>query len=269
MIKDRIAIFLIPFMVSMLLLIGFITVLAESLSFLENNPELKARLVRWEQEAPEEVQMEIQVIRRGGAISGAYAAYSLRKMGDRAKGAILVLIEAFKNRTTLEWRRTIGGALVGYPSPTSLANEAAIALGEIGKPAVEPLIFALMDEDSDIRMGAARALGWIKDPRAVEPLIFALTDKDKRVRFNASEALGKLNARRAVEPLISELKDNDKDIRRIAALALGEIKDPRAIEPLISTLKDEASDVRDAAARALHAIDPDWTKSEAAKKANP
>ena len=44
-----------------------------------------------------------------------------------------------------------------------LRREAAEALVKIGdKRAVEPLIQALKDEDSDVRGGAARALGKIR-----------------------------------------------------------------------------------------------------------
>ncbi|MFQ6054633.1 MAG: HEAT repeat domain-containing protein [Methanosarcinales archaeon] len=52
-------------------------------------------------------------------------------------------------------------------------GSAAIALGEIGEPAVEPLIKALGDR---VREKAAIALGEIGDARAVEPLIKALRD---------------------------------------------------------------------------------------------
>lgn len=161
----------------------------------------------------------------------------------------------------------------------------------IGKPAVEPLIAALKDKDSDVRKKAAEALGKIKDSRAgeallatfkdeitdvrqyaaealgkigysraVEPLIAVLKDKNEfdSVREEAAEALGELKDNRAVEPLIAALKDKDrythKYIRKKAAEALGKIKDSRAVEPLIAALKDEDSGVRSRAAKALGEI---------------
>jgi len=72
---------------------------------------------------------------------------------------------------------------------------AALALGKIGKPAVEPLIAALKDKDSRVRYSAAWALGKIGDKRAVEPLIAALKDKDSTVRRDAAWALTKITGK--------------------------------------------------------------------------
>lgn len=58
--------------------------------------------------------------------------------------------------------------------------------------AVEPLIAALKDKDSGVRMFAASSPGSIKDPWAVEPLIAALKDKDEKVRQAAAKALKKI-----------------------------------------------------------------------------
>jgi HEAT repeat protein len=235
------------------------------------HPELKARLLQWEAEAPPDVKREIDILRESGdAVGKEDAAARLNKMGKRAQGAILVLIETF--RDTREPR------LDGH----SPAGAAARALGKIGDPAVEPLIAALEDENSDVRFFAAVALkeikdpravdpligalkdenpvvreyvaGWlgeIKDPRAVEALIAALKDKDSVVRASAMHALGAIGDPRAVAPLIAALKRGDWGDRESAAYALGEIKDPRAFEPLIAALKDNHELVRKSAAHAL------------------
>ncbi|MGB9872500.1 MAG: HEAT repeat domain-containing protein, partial [Anaerolineae bacterium] len=58
---------------------------------------------------------------------------------------------------------------------------------------VKGLIKALgYEKDWEIRRDAARALGELKDARAVEPLIAALKDKDSDVREAAAEALDRL-----------------------------------------------------------------------------
>jgi HEAT repeat protein len=56
---------------------------------------------------------------------------------------------------------------------------------------------------------AADALGEIKDTRAVGPLIQALKDNDSFVRMSAAGALGDINDTRAVEPLIHALTDDN------------------------------------------------------------
>jgi HEAT repeat protein len=84
-------------------------------------------------------------------------------------------------------------------------------LGEIGAPAVEPLIEALKDESYFVRISAVQALGKIKDPRAVVPLIQALKDKDFNVREKTVEALAELADPRAVVTLVHLLEDRQDE----------------------------------------------------------
>jgi hypothetical protein len=70
--------------------------------------------------------------------------------------------------------------------------KAADELVNIGKPAVEPLIKALKNNETRIYHGAIYALGEIKDPRAIEPLIKALEDKDLSIREIAVNALERI-----------------------------------------------------------------------------
>jgi HEAT repeat protein len=168
---------------------------------------------------------------------------------------------------------------------------AAVALGAIGDArAVEPLIAALKDEDSGVRLWAAKALdaiGWKPETGeaealyliaqrkwdgcvkigapAVEPLIAALKGEDWRVREAAAEALGKVGDARAVEPLIAALKDGDSDVRKAAAEALAKIGAP-AVEPLIAALKGEDWRVREAAAEALVNIYREGRLTEAQRR---
>ena len=93
--------------------------------------------------------------------------------------------------------------------------------------AVELLIKALKDSDSDVREAAALALGKIGDKRTVEPLIKALKDSNRWVCAFAALALGKIGDKRAVGPLIKALKDSNKAVRNAAVWALGEIGDKR------------------------------------------
>ena len=110
----------------------------------------------------------------------------------------------------------------------------------------------------------AKRYSEIGDERAVEPLIQALKDKDSDVREVAAEVLVKIGEP-AVEPLIQALKDENQFVRWGAALALGEIGDERAVEPLINALKDEDSDVRMEAAEALDQMG--WKPGYATEKA--
>ncbi|MBI5902571.1 MAG: HEAT repeat domain-containing protein [Deltaproteobacteria bacterium] len=103
------------------------------------------------------MKKEISTLRASkDAVAKGYAAIRLGGMGERAKGAIGALIETLRDNTHLQWMPN-GGS-------TSPRDEAARALGRIGKPAVEPLIdfiAALKDTDYGVRRGAAKALGTI------------------------------------------------------------------------------------------------------------
>ena len=102
--------------------------------------------------------------------------------------------------------------------------EAVMALARIGKPAVEPLIQSLKNEDRSTRFSAAVALGKIGDPRAIEPLIQALRDEAWNVRIAVAAALGEIGDERAVEPLTQALNDDNEDVQMGAKKALEKIK---------------------------------------------
>jgi nitrite reductase/ring-hydroxylating ferredoxin subunit len=131
---------------------------------------------------------------------------------------------------------------------------AASALARIGTPAVEPLIVALDDKDSVVRLRAAWALGRIGDGRAAGKLVRTLRDGDWSVRMHAAGALGALRARDATDELLLLLRDKNPDVRRHVIGALTKIADPASADRLGDTLKDTDWRVRMGAALALTAI---------------
>src|SRR6185369_11864813 len=92
---------------------------------------------------------------------------------------------------------------------TTPGERAAVALSQIGREAVDPLIGALRSSAWQARANAAFALGLIHDDRVIEPLISATRDPEARVREKASWSLGLVGDHRAVEPLSVVLKDTD------------------------------------------------------------
>ena len=63
------------------------------------------------------------------------------------------------------------------------------ALQNIGEPALSVLIDSLESKNEMIRLGSARALGLLGDPRSVEPLIIATRDDNEKVRWAALGSL--------------------------------------------------------------------------------
>lgn len=126
-------------------------------------------------------------------------------------------------------------------------------LVRIGRPAVEPLLAVLNDQNPNVRAGAARALGKIGDVRALDALVFRLRfDDDVEVRKSAVWALH-IGGARAVGPLIEALRDPDEWVRFGAVIVLAKIGQP-AVLSLIGALKENRPVVRASAAETLGRI---------------
>ncbi len=131
----------------------------------------------------------------------------------------------------------------------------ASARGAWEIPPVKRLIDCLKKDDDPLaRRRAAWWLGEHESRKAVGPLIDALEDRSSDVRLVAGWALGEIKDTKAIYPLIDVLKrDGDPLVREMAALALGEIEDPDALPPLFRAF-DQEEDLRGAIIWALGEI---------------
>ena len=118
-----------------------------------------------------------------------------------------------------------------------LQREAVQVLAGIGdERAIQPMIQALKKEpELDADLGYS--LGLMGEP-AVEPLIRALGDEDPNVRVRAAEALGRIGDKRAVVPLTDALNDENEMVRTFAKLGLKSIGSQRE-NTLIATYGKE------------------------------
>ena len=137
----------------------------------------------------------------------------------------------------------------------SLRCEASGALGKIEDPRiVGSLIEALNDRNLCVREAAAKSLREVGKP-AVDPLVESLRDENYDVCFRSIVLLGEIGDGRAVEPLVGVLRNFELwALRFEAARSLGLIKDPRAIGPLTEALSDKDEYVREGAEGALKEI---------------
>ncbi len=131
-------------------------------------------------------------------------------------------------------------------------------LAMIGEPAVDPLLSALGSNNPQTRAYAARALGYIRTPRAVEPIIaLVAAEPAHRAEFNLIHALGMLRDERAVDVLLSMLRIPEDVQNRwmtigSAAMSLAMIGAERAIDPMTELLaRDPEWRVRHDVVRAL------------------
>ena len=123
-----------------------------------------------------------------------------------------------------------------------------------GAAAVDPLMAALDDKDSVVRLRAAWAPGQIGDERPVDKLLLTLRDGDWSVRMRTAEALGNLWAHQATNALLLQPRDKNADVRGHVIAALTKIADPASADRISVILNDTDWRVRMAAALALAAI---------------
>lgn len=130
-----------------------------------------------------------------------------------------------------------------------LLNSALQVLAMSDVDTLSPLVEFLRDEDADLRMQAALALGEQRDVRAAPALVGALEDADPNVRYHAIEALGKLRAAEAADALAGIAEARDFFLAFPALDALARIGDTRVAPRVVTLLEDEL--LREAAADVL------------------
>jgi HEAT repeat protein len=130
---------------------------------------------------------------------------------------------------------------------------AIVGLKMLGEPsALEPLVEALESPCAEVRKEAIGGLWMLRDQKAVGPLIRHLQqDNDFEVTLAAAGALGWIGDRRAVEPLLSALENCHWRMRQTAAYALGSIGDEQTLDAIRRHLFDPKPQVRKAAKGAL------------------
>jgi predicted NACHT family NTPase len=129
-------------------------------------------------------------------------------------------------------------------------------LGE-KEAAISFLLLRLEDENEDVRMSAAQALGGFGNASetVINALLLRLQDGEKEVRGQAAFALGRLgNASEIViSSLLLRLQDEHQLVRASAAFALGKFGNASEsiISALLLRLEDGDNSVRASAAEAL------------------
>jgi HEAT repeat protein len=183
------------------------------------------------------------------------------------QGALLEQLCSLHSEQALD---RLAAVMASSLEPPALKVTIAQSLPDIGTPRAVQLLIAAMDElDTDVRTAAAKALGKVAGVRgfkgsggqgaedgglrrsAMERLVFALRDGDISVREEAAKALKQYPE--AVANLVATLgEDRNPNAREYAALALREFEPaPASTEALLKALRDDDAAVRLAAARAL------------------
>jgi HEAT repeat protein len=104
---------------------------------------------------------------------------------------------------------------------------------------LDPLIQLTRDEEAEVRMYVAQALGNLKDRRAIPALLALLADADVNVRYHSIEALAKLRASEAAEALVGIAESGEFFLAFAALDALRDIGDPNVAARLVPLLDNE------------------------------
>ncbi len=221
----------------------------------------------------------ILCLRKIGSNLRAHVVAALVAIGAPAVEPLIAELAAHPDTSTIEALARIGDTravrpLVGYLRVKTrfdeeyIQDQAIDALRSLGHSAVEPLIEALQDEDSSVRLRIVKALEQQGTPQAIEALTRTLNDPVERVRTKGSEALARLGwqadsgeqqalaaiaaqdweacvalGASAVQPLIETLQQTSAgttagvELKENAVLTLGRIGDSRALEPLLDALR--------------------------------
>jgi HEAT repeat protein len=131
-------------------------------------------------------------------------------------------------------------------------NSALQVLAMVDVETLPTLIEFLNDDDPDLRMQAALAIGEQRDARGAPALLQALNDENINVRFHVIEALGKLGDPSAVGALTNIAESREFFLAFPALEALKLIGETSVATRLIDLLSDEM--LRDAAAETLGAL---------------
>jgi HEAT repeat protein len=226
--------------------------------FFKNNPKLKTKLIQWEEESPDSIKILINIIRKGSALSKARAAQKLEKMKENAKGAIIALMEILSDETELVY--------MPYGTNTSPSMVAMRVLESIGKPAYEPLCYALNNESLIVRRNASDVLHsdeYYSQTTELESsskkiLIDAYKEnKDLEIHTNLALPLCSLKDTIAVKLLIDALGDNygkRPGIRSQIIERLGASKEHKFWSPLLHIVNDKNDPDRLVAIQAIGSL---------------
>jgi HEAT repeat protein len=167
-------------------------------------------------DATASVPVLIATLNRPNAWDSALALGAMREAASNAVPALINLIQREK-----------------VPRPLREMPVSALALGQIGMPAVPALIKLTTDSDARVRTSAAIALGFVgaKAEPAIPHLVPLLRDGDADVRRAATLALGNIDSGQHASALVPALirLANDEDIflSSLAASTLERV-DPEA-----------------------------------------
>lgn len=221
--------------------------------------------------AEEAVETLAEIAQDRDAELAVRAILALGQLGEKAQGAIPVLVNCLRHpdptiKDRAGWALSQMGDAVLPAAIFLLTSEdgelqldACVILGKLGekaRPAGPELLKLLRCKNPRARAGAAWAIGQIgfTAEEAVRALVHALEDEDRYVRDNAVWALAHMpHCEIAITEVADALTCPDPDRRAAAAWILGEMsaEQGQVVQKLSNMLKDPYPPARANAVRSL------------------
>lgn len=149
-------------------------------------------------------------------------------------------------------RRTGAAELAGWLADSNAAVRRTVVGGLTSVDALDELGLGAADEDADVRIGVAKGVAAIGDPRGAVTLLALAADSQPLVRAAALSSLAGTGCdEQAAATAAAAIDDPAWQVRQAAAIALAAADPELAAAPLLSAVSDPNLDVRKAAVRAL------------------
>ena len=235
------------------------------------------------------LEAQIGRLHVSSSVERAQAAREIGRMGAYAAPAVPDLVRLLGDRGQAKpWTERFAEATFSMLNPlapdraSTVGEQAALALVQIGAAAVDALIAAAGEQNDDVRIQAVWALRLIGDARASDVFRAGLRDQNERVRFesiwsiaeanqpdtvtllaplleegneniriNAIHGLARAGGAGALGALTGDLNDRDVRFRMAVCEVLGNLQSADVVPPLVALLRDSEWAVRMSAARSL------------------
>ena len=185
-------------------------------------------------------------------ISSDTAEPVINALGDKSWRVRRRLVDGLARRSAPDAVTALLAAVREDHLDFGMLNSALQVLQATSVDTTDTLVEFLKNDDPDLRIQAALALGQQNKLSAVPHLIDALGDENANVRYHAVEALGKMKAAAAVEAILAIAESRDFFLSFAALDALKAIGDRSAAVRVASLLDDEL--LCEAAAGTLGAV---------------
>ncbi len=149
-------------------------------------------------------------------------------------------------------RRTDAAELVQWLADSNAAVRRTVVGGLTSVDALDELALAAADDDEDVRIGVAKGVAAVGDPRGAVTLLALAADPRPLVRAAALSSLAGTGCdEHAAATAAASMTHPAWQVRQGAAIALAAADPELAAAPLLTAVSDPNLDVRKAAVRAL------------------